>query len=559
MIANWGTEQTVSIEWAPGLSMNIDFGSTPLAAIMSVLVLGIGTLILVYCARYFTDDEPRLGIFAAEMVAFAGAMFGLVTSDNMLLLYIFWELTTVLSFLLVGHYAERASSRRAATQALLVTTAGGLAMLVGIIILGQVSGTYNLSELIEVAPRGWLAGVAVVLVLIGALSKSAIVPLHFWLPGAMAAPTPVSGYLHAAAMVKAGIFLVARLSPGFADSPPWRFTIITLGLLTMVLAGWRAMRAFDLKLVLAFGTVSQLGFMMVLVGLGTRDAALAGMTMVVAHALFKAALFMVVGIIDHTTGTRDIRKLAHLGDRAPALAAVAALAAASMAGLPPFLGFVGKEAAFDSLLSTTVLADPARIVLAGVVVFGSILTLAYSVRFMWGAFGRKRLARPEPGRAGHARTRTVVPRRARRSLGSEPGGGTRGRRSSTKLLTPYSQTLPAEGVSDYHLALWHGITPPLALTLLVFAVGTALFVAQRWVNRLRFEHPPLGNADRIYDATLRGMDALSMRLTGATQRGSLPLTQATILGTLVVVPLVLLVVGTNRAPTSGCGIRRCSS
>ena len=348
VIANWGTEQTVSIEWAPGLSMDLDFWFDPLAAIMSVLVLGIGTLILVYCARYFTDDEPRLGIFAAEMVAFAGAMFGLVASDNMLLLYIFWELTTVLSFLLVGHYAERASSRRAATQALLVTTAGGLAMLVGIIILGQVRGTLQPVRTDRgPAPRGWLAGVAVVLVLIGALSKSAIVPLHFWLPGAMAAPTPVSGYLHAAAMVKAGIYLVARLAPGFADSAPWRSTIITLGLLTMVLAGWRAMRAFDLKLVLAFGTVSQLGFLMVLVGLGTRDAALAGMTMVVAHAMFKAALFMVVGIIDHTTGTRDIRKLAHLGDRAPALAVVAALAAASMAGLPPFLGFVGKEAAFD--------------------------------------------------------------------------------------------------------------------------------------------------------------------------------------------------------------------
>lgn len=186
---------------------------------MSLLVLGIGALILMYCARYFTDDEPRLGIFAAQMVAFAGAMFGLVASDNMLLLYTFWELTTVLSFLLVGHYAERASSRRAATQALLVTTAGGLAMLVGIIILGQVGGTYNLSELIEVAPRGWLAGVGVVLVLIGALSKSAIVPLHFWLPGAMAAPTPVSGYLHAAAMVKAGIYLVARLSPA-SPTPP---------------------------------------------------------------------------------------------------------------------------------------------------------------------------------------------------------------------------------------------------------------------------------------------------------------------------------------------------
>ncbi|MDV7357318.1 Na+/H+ antiporter subunit A [Rhodococcus oxybenzonivorans] len=544
VIAHWGTVQTVALEWIPGLSMNIDFWFDPLAAIMSVLVLGIGALILMYCARYFTDDEPRLGIFAAQMVAFAGAMFGLVASDNMLLLYTFWELTTVLSFLLVGHYAERASSRRAATQALLVTTAGGLAMLVGIIILGQVGGTYNLSELIEVAPRGWLAGVGVVLVLIGALSKSAIVPLHFWLPGAMAAPTPVSGYLHAAAMVKAGIYLVARLTPGFADAAPWRFTIVTLGLLTMVLAGWRALRAFDLKLVLAFGTVSQLGFLMVLVGLGTRDAMLAGLTMVVAHAMFKAALFMVVGIIDHSTGTRDIRKLGHLGARAPALTVFAALAAASMAGLPPFLGFVGKEAAFDSLLSTTALADPARLVAVAVVVVGSILTFAYSVRFMWGAFGRKRLENPTVAvQKMHAPGPMFLAAPAVLSvLGLAAGVASP---QLEKLLVPYSQTLPAEGASDYHLALWHGVNTALLLTVVVFAVGTALFVAQRWVIRLRFEHPPLGNADRIYDATLRFMDALSMRLTGATQRGSLPRTQAIILATLVVLPLVLLFTGSR--------------
>ncbi len=272
-----------------------------LSAVMCLLVLGIGSLILLYCARYFQNDEPRLGIFAAEMVAFAGAMFGLVTSDNMLVLYTFWELTTVLSFLLVGHYAERASSRRAATQALLVTTAGGLAMLVGIIILGQLVGSYNLSAVIEAAPEGWLPGVAIVLVLIGALSKSAVVPLHFWLPGAMAAPTPVSGYLHAAAMVKAGIYLIARLAPAFADAAPWRPIVITLGLASMLLGGWRAFRAFDLKLILAFGTVSQLGFLTALVGIGSREAALAGLTMVIAHAMFKACLFMVVGIIDHST------------------------------------------------------------------------------------------------------------------------------------------------------------------------------------------------------------------------------------------------------------------
>ncbi|MDF2583392.1 MAG: monovalent cation/H+ antiporter subunit, partial [Mycobacterium sp.] len=209
---NWpggaGDIPTVHIPWLPELSMDITLRFDSLAAIMSVLVLAIGALVLFYCAEYFHHHEgrieKRLPSFAAELVAFSGAMFGLVISDNMLVLYIFWETTTVLSFLLVGHYAERATSRRAATQALLVTTFGGLAMLVGIIILGTMSGTYLLSELIAAPPTGTAATIGIALILVGALSKSAIVPLHFWLPGAMAAPTPVSAYLHAAAMVKAG-------------------------------------------------------------------------------------------------------------------------------------------------------------------------------------------------------------------------------------------------------------------------------------------------------------------------------------------------------------------
>ncbi|TSD48761.1 Na+/H+ antiporter subunit A [Rhodococcus sp. KBS0724] len=544
VIDKWGTVETLHITWAPGLSMDIDFRFDALSAIMAVLVLGVGTLILIYCARYFNDDEPRLGIFAAEMVAFAGAMFGLVTSDNMLLLYMFWELTTVLSFLLVGHYAERATSRRAATQALLVTTAGGLAMLVGMIILGQAGGSYNLSDLVASPPTGWLPSVAIVLILIGALSKSAIVPLHFWLPGAMAAPTPVSGYLHAAAMVKAGIYLVARLAPGYADSPPWRITIISLGLLSMILAGWRAMRAYDLKLVLAFGTVSQLGFMMVLVGLGTRDAALAGMTMVVAHAMFKAALFMVVGIIDHTTGTRDLRKLAHLGKTAPALAIIAALAAASMAGLPPLLGFVGKEAALESVLETDVLGHWSSIAVITVIVMGSILTVGYSIRFIWGAFGRKTLSKPSPAVSKmHAPSWLFLFSPGLLAVAGLAAGILSPQLE--KLLTPYSTTLPAGPHADYHLALWHGVNTPLLLTCVVIAGGFALYIAQRQISRLHFEHPPLGNADRIYDATLRGMDTISMRLTGVTQRGSLPRTQSTILATLVIVPLVLLIIDTD--------------
>ncbi|HET8993314.1 MULTISPECIES: Na+/H+ antiporter subunit A [unclassified Rhodococcus (in: high G+C Gram-positive bacteria)] len=541
VFANWGTEQELSIRWASAVSMDIDMRFDSLSAIMCLLVLGIGALILLYCARYFEDDEPRLGIFAAEMVAFAGAMFGLVTSDNMLVLYTFWELTTVLSFLLVGHYAERASSRRAATQALLVTTAGGLAMLVGIIILGQLVGSYNLSAVIEAAPEGWLAGVAIVLVLIGALSKSAVVPLHFWLPGAMAAPTPVSGYLHAAAMVKAGIYLVARLAPAFADAAPWRPIVITLGLASMILGGWRAFRAFDLKLILAFGTVSQLGFLTALVGIGSREAALAGLTMVIAHAMFKACLFMVVGIIDHSTGTRDIRKLAHLGLRTPILAVVAAMAAASMAGLPPFIGFVGKEAALEAALSADVVPDWARIAIVSGMVLGSILTLAYSIRFIWGAFGRKQLKRPSPSVQNfHAPGALLLSAPTLLAVAGLAAG--LAAPWVDTLVAPYADTLPASLAEPYHLALYHGLTLPLALTAVVIVAGIILYLAHRTVARLRFEHPPLGNADRIYDATLRGMDNMSTRLTSFIQRGSLPLTQATILITLALLPTVLLFV-----------------
>ncbi|WP_433198323.1 Na+/H+ antiporter subunit A [Nocardia sp. CA-107356] len=544
VIANWGSTQRVRVGWAPSIEMNIDLRFDALAAIMSALVLGIGTLILAYCARYFEDDEPRLGVFAAQLVAFAAAMFGLVTSDNMLLLFVFWEMTTVLSFLLVGHHAEQAVSRRAAIQALLVTGAGGLAMLVGIVILGQVSGSYLLSDLLAGPPTGVAVDVAVVLLLIGALSKSAIVPLHFWLPGAMAAPTPVSAYLHAAAMVKAGVYLVARLAPAFAGSPVWHPLILTLGVASMVLAGLRSLQVTDLKLLLAFGTVSQLGFLILLVGLGTPDAALAGAALIVAHAFFKACLFMVVGIIDHGAGTRDLRELSGLGRRAPVLCAVAVLAALSMAGIPPLLGFVGKESALGAILDADILAGPARLLLTAGVVLGSILTVGYSIRFIWGAFADKDLPDADggksPGEHGqwHAPGVPFLAAPALLAVASLVAG--LAAPWLDQLLNPYAKTLP--GVLDSHLSSWHGFNAPLALTILIICAGIVLF---RMRGRIGESATLLGNADRAYDATLRTMDRLSLRMTGAVQRGSLPLSQATILVTLILLPTVLLAVGTR--------------
>ena len=553
---NWphgGQAAEVDIPWVPELSMNITLRFDTLTAIMSVLVLGIGALVLFYCAQYFDHrdghTEKRLPSFAAELVAFSGAMFGLIASDNMLLLYTFWELTTVLSFLLVGHYAERATSRRAAMQALLVTTAGGLAMLAGIIILGQTAGTYLLSELVATPLHGTAVAVGVVLVLVGALSKSAIVPFHFWLPGAMAAPTPVSAYLHAAAMVKAGVYLIARLAPGFADSPGWRPTVITLGLVTMLLAGWRAVREYDLKLILAFGTVSQLGFITVMVGGGGRDLMLAGLAMLCAHALFKATLFMVVGVIDHSTGTRDIRRLSWLGHRMPALFVIAAGATASMAALPPFLGFVAKEADFESIAHSESLGAWAPVVLAGVVV-GSVFTTIYALRFLWGAFARKGSHEPTSLVANLHRppvTFLVAPAilaAAGLFLGVVP-------RYLDTTLDGYAATMPAAGAHDGHytLALWHGVNLPLVLSALVLAVGITAFFSRERLRRAGLgTWQPLGNADRIYDAVIRGADVASVRLTAVTQRGSIPVTQSVILSTLVLFPIAVLAFGTRDHP-----------
>lgn len=549
---NWPSNQsdadTLTISWVPELSMDIDLRFDTLAAIMSVLVLAIGALVLFYCADYFHhhDDhmERRLPSFAAELVAFSGAMFGLVTSDNLLLMYVFWELTTVLSFLLVGHYAERATSRRAATQALMVTTAGGLAMLVGVIILGETGGSYLLSVLVAAPPTGLAVNVGLVLILIGALSKSAIVPFHFWLPGAMAAPTPVSAYLHAAAMVKAGVYLVARLTPGFADAGPWRPIVVTLGVLTMLLAGWRAIREYDLKLILAFGTVSQLGLITILVGAGGGDLMLAGLTMLCAHAMFKAALFMVVGVIDHATGTRDIRRLAWLGRRAPALLVIAAGATASMAALPPFLGFVAKEADFETLLHSPALGPLAPYVL-GAIVLGSVLTTIYSLRFLLGAFASKGLREPST-RVEKLHKPPVTFLAAPAVLAA--AGLLFGLLPQLleNAIDPYADSLP--GGASYHLALWHGFNLPLLLSALVLVSGFIAFFARKRLRRARVDFLPLGNADRIYDATIRGLDWLAFKVTGTTQRGSIPATQAVILTTLVLVPVTVLVLGTRDRP-----------
>ncbi len=393
-----GEAVTESFAWIPALGIDVSFRIGLLQWVLALIVSGIGALVLFYCRFYFADVEPPVRT-GAVLVAFAGAMMGLVTSDDLVGLYVFWELTTVFSYLLVGHNPAFSANRRAALTALIVTTFGGLAMLTGIVLLAVRFDTYSLSGVLAGARDSGVGSplvvTAVVLLLAGALSKSALVPFHFWLPGAMAAPTPVSAYLHAAAMVKAGVYLVAVLAPVFAATPGWRPITCALGAATMIIGGWRALRQYDIKVLLAYGTVSQLGFLIVLTGLGTKAAALGGLALLISHALFKSTLFLVVGIVDHSAGTRDLRKLSGVGRSMPVVAVAAVLAGASMAAIPPTIGFTAKETAFEALTylvdtgdQTGVTGLPA-VLLAAALVAGSALTVAYTLRFLWGAFAVK--------------------------------------------------------------------------------------------------------------------------------------------------------------------------
>ncbi|TCC00374.1 Na+/H+ antiporter subunit A [Micromonospora zingiberis] len=527
-----GEPVTETVTWVPQLGLELALRMGTLSWLMVVLVGGVGALVLAYSARYFRSDDPGLGRFAAVFLAFAGAMLGLVVSDDLLLLYVFWELTTVFSYLLIGYDPAKRASRRAAMQALLVTTLGGLAMLAGFVMLGQHAGSYRWSEVAENLPGGGYLAAALVLILLGALSKSAIFPFSFWLPGAMAAPTPVSAYLHAAAMVKAGIFLVALMGPAVAEATPWRPVLLVTGLITMFFGGWSALRQVDLKLLLAYGTVSQLGLLMVVLGAGTRDTALAGVAMVLAHALFKATLFLTVGVIDHATGTRDLRELSGVGRRAPALAVVAGLAAASMAGLPPMAGFVAKEAAVEALLHGGT-AD--LVVLAGVIL-GSVLTVAYTLRYLWGAFADK----PDtPATTVRPVSWSFLAPAAVLALAGVAVGLLAP--AVDRLLAPYAD-LYRSAEPGYHLALWHGLTPALGLSVLAVAGGAGLFhLMRRERVRATLRLPFDGAA--VYKKCIALTDRLAVELTGKTQRGSLPFYLGVILVVLVVLPGGTLLAG----------------
>jgi multicomponent Na+:H+ antiporter subunit A len=526
-----------SVSWIPTLGIDLSVRMGMLQWVLALIVSGIGALVLVYCRWYFASADPPVRT-AGVLTAFAGAMLGLVTANDLIALYIYWELTTVFSYLLVGHNPARSANRRAALTALMVTTFGGLAMLVGIVMLGHLAGTYQISTILAdpavTGSRAPIVVVAVLLLLVGAVSKSALIPFHFWLPGAMAAPTPVSAYLHAAAMVKAGVYLVALLSPAFADLPGWRPVIMLLGSATMILGGWRALRQLDIKLLLAYGTVSQLGFMIIMCGLGTRAAQLAGIALIISHALFKSALFLVVGVVDTRTGTRDLRRLSGVGRAMPWVAGAAMVAGASMAGVPPTLGFISKEAAFEALTylvagDVTQVPPVPALLLTAAVVAGSALTVAYTLRFLWGAFGTKEAIAATPvSRVGPIAGVPIL-LAACTLIGGFAG------HALTDALRP-AVDLVTVGHESHGIALWHGLSVPLAMSAFALGSGAAMFLGRRFVAKVQSSLPHVADAEEVYQQLMRGLDRLAVEVTARTQRGSLPIYLGVILVVLVVLP-----------------------
>lgn len=527
-----GQAVTDTVTWVPALGLRLDLRLDAFALIMVLLVSGVGVLIFAYSARYFSPRRD-LGLFAATLVGFAGAMLGLVLADNLFVLYVFWELTSITSYLLIGFEHEKGSARAAALQALLTTSAGGLVMLAGFVLLSRAAGTAQLSEMVAAPPTGALAVSGALLAVVGAFTKSAQVPFHTWLPGAMAAPTPVSAYLHSATMVKAGVYLVARLAPAFALLAGWRPLVIGVGVATMIVGGYRALRQHDLKLLLAYGTVSQLGFLVVLFGAGTETATHAGVTLLLAHAAFKATLFMVVGVIDHQAHTRDLRRLSGLGRRLPGTATIAVAASLSMAGLPPLLGFIAKEEAFESFAGGE-LGAMGPVALAGIVL-GSILTAAYTARFVWGAFASKPRERVRDAVGADVPrppvsfvTPAAVLAVTGLLLGVVPA-------LVDRLVEEGTQALVASADPD-HLALWHGVGLPLWLSVVAVGGGLALFTVRERVEALQARLRVPLDATAAYRASIRGLNRAADTVTRTLQNGSLPVYLSVILVTMVVLP-----------------------
>ncbi|NKB86933.1 MAG: monovalent cation/H+ antiporter subunit A [Acidobacteria bacterium] len=527
-----GSVVRASWAWVPAIGWNASFMLDGLGLMFASLILGIGALIVLY-ARNYLPTTDNLGRFYTYLLLFMGAMVGVVLADNLLMLVVFWELTSISSFLLIGYTTSAPEGREGARMALAVTGAGGLALLAGAIVLGNIAGTYELSEILasrELVLASPLATTAMVLILLGAFTKSAQFPFHFWLPHAMAAPTPVSAYLHSATMVKAGVFLLARMSPVFAGTEAWLWWVGGAGLATITLAAYWALFKHDLKGLLAYSTISHLGLITLLFGIGSPLAAVAGVFHILNHCAFKAALFMTAGIVDHEAGTRDIRLLGGLRRTMPVTATLAVIAAAAMAGVPPLNGFLSKEILFEEALHVQAAGVPGFVIPA-IVVFAALLSVTYSIRFardtFFGAEPESFPGHPhEPPRGLRLPVEILVV--VCIAVGLMPG-----LISEPMVLTAAAAVSP-EPLPSYHIALWHGLNEPLLMSVIALLGGAALYSMRGALVKAHRAALPRIAAKALYERGLAAVFAMSAGFTRALQNGSLQRYVAFLLGTAVV-------------------------
>ncbi|WNY27749.1 Na(+)/H(+) antiporter subunit A [Methanolapillus ohkumae] len=519
-----------NFSWIPGLSVNLAFYADGLSVLLGVIVSFIGILIFTYSNKYLSKDEDLVRYYEYLLV-FMGSMLGVAFSDNLIQLFIFWELTSISSFMLIGYYRKTPESIYGATKALLITGGGGLFMFAGFMILFSVTGTYGISDMltnpavIDTVKNSPLFTVILIFILIGAFAKSAQGPFYIWLPNAMEAPTPVSAFLHSATMVKAGVFLVARMHPMFSGTTDWFVLVCGLGLVTMVGAGFLALRQNDLKGILAYSTISQLAYLMTMYGFTTAAEPGIGVSAatfhLLNHATFKACLFLLVGIIAHELHTRDIRKMGGLRKEMPITFILTIIAAAAMAGIPPLNGFLSKELFYESSLHMAeALGGGLAYIIPALAVVGGVFTFAYSFRLILKVFCGKRTTDPDVPQHVHDPSWILL--------------GPAVLLAALIILiglfpTPFIDYLVQPAINailqdapHLHAALWHGITWPFIMTLVTFALGILVYwkydAIAAWQTQIREKHPKI-SINRVYNVLVNNAFDFGAELGGMLQKG----------------------------------------
>ncbi|MEJ8802391.1 putative monovalent cation/H+ antiporter subunit A [Pontibacter sp. H249] len=504
-------------KWVPSLNINLQFRLDGLSLLFALLISFFGALVMLYSAGYLKDHK-LLGRFYLILTLFMAAMLGLVTSDNFFCLFLFWEITSITSYLLIGFESNSTKARASAWQALLVTGMGGLALMGCFILITLATGSITFSQLLlqpKILEAHPYFMPALLLLLLGCFTKSAQFPFHFWLPNAMAAPTPVSAYLHSATMVKAGIYLLARLTPVFTGSEVWEYTLIATGGVTAVLGAFLALQHTDMKAILAYTTISALGLIVLMLGIGTTDALTAMLVFLLAHALYKGTLFLAAGAIDHSTGTRVITKLNGLAKAMPFTAVATTLAALSMAGVMPFFGFIGKELLYAAALKSELYVW----VVFGFTFIAGVAYVTVALLLAYGIFWHKpkhptKVAHP-PG------LKLYLPPLILAILGV--AFGLAPQFFITQLLASAAQSITGSGIVQLKLSLWHGFTAELVFSLVTLLLGLLLYLYR---SSLKSFVPVLApiykwGPNKLYQKSFDGFLHFAKKFTSTIQNGNL--------------------------------------